>query len=73
VLNYGSDGSVRSWDYNPEIARIELCRLIARLDMPLGIGAYDAFVEYIRAHNPRYVPVCRQTTTNDFVKHFNQT
>jgi hypothetical protein len=59
VLNYGSDGSVRSWDYNPET---------------LGIGAYDAFVEYIRcAHNPRYVVVCRQTTTKDFVKHFNQT
>jgi hypothetical protein len=48
--------------------------LIARLDLPLGIGAYDAFVEYTRhAHNPRYVPVCRQTTTKDFVKHFNQT
>jgi hypothetical protein len=74
VLNYGSDGSVRSWDYNPETAHIELCRFIARLDQPLGIGAYDAFVEYIRhAHNPRYVPVCRQTTTKDFVKHFNQT
>jgi hypothetical protein len=42
--------------------------------MSLGIGAYDDFVEYIRrAHNPRYVHVCRQTTTNDFVKHFNQT
>jgi hypothetical protein len=74
VLNYGSDGSVRSWDYNPETARVDLCRLIARLDLTLGIFAYDAFVEYIRhAHNPRYVPVCRQTTTKDFVKHFNQT
>jgi hypothetical protein len=48
--------------------------LIARLDLPLGTGAYDAFVEYIRrAHNPIYAPVCRQTTTRDFVKHFNQT
>jgi hypothetical protein len=64
VLNYNSDGSVRSWDYNPDVARIELCRLIARLDLPLGIGAYDAFVEYIRcAHNPRYNPVYRQPTT----------
>jgi hypothetical protein len=74
VLNYGSDGSVRSWDYNPETARVDLCHLIARLDLTLGIFAYDAFVEYIRhAHNPRYVPACRQTTTKDFVKHFNQT
>jgi hypothetical protein len=64
MLNYGSDGSVRSCDYSPETAHIELCHLIARLDLPLGISAYDAFVEYIRrAHNPRYVPICRQTTT----------
>jgi hypothetical protein len=56
VLNYASDGSVRSWDYNPETARIELCHLIARIDLPLGIDAYDAFVEYIqRAHNPIYM------------------
>jgi hypothetical protein len=74
VLNYSYDGSVQSWDYNPETAHIELCHLIARLELPLGIGAYDAFVEYIRrAHNHRYASVCRQTTTRDLVKHFNQT
>jgi hypothetical protein len=74
VLNYNSNSSVRNWDYNTDVARIELCRLIARLDLPLGIGAYDAFVEYIRCtHNPRHNTVCRQTTTTDFVKHFNQT
>jgi hypothetical protein len=74
VLNYNPNGFVRNWDYSPEVAHVELCRLIARLDLPLGIGAYDAFVDYIRhAHNPRYAPVCRQTTTKDFVKHFNQT
>jgi hypothetical protein len=73
VLNYNSDGSVRNWDYNSDVAHIELCHLIARVFLPLGIGAYDVFVEYIRrAHNPRYNPVCRQTTTTDFVKHFNQ-
>jgi hypothetical protein len=74
VLNYNSDGSVRNWDYSPEVARVELYRLIARLDLPLGICAYDAFVDYIRrAHNPRYAHVYRQTTTKDFVKYFNQT
>jgi len=73
VLNFNSDGSVRNWEYKPDVARTELCRLIARLDLPLGIGAYDAFVDYIkRAHNPRYVPVSRQTTSRDFVKNFNQ-
>jgi hypothetical protein len=72
VLNYSSDVSVRSWDYHLETAHVEQCHLIARLDLPLGIDAYDAFVEYIRrAHNPRYAFVCKQTTTRDFVKHFN--
>jgi hypothetical protein len=74
VLNYNSDGSVRNWDYIPKVARVERCHMIARLDLPLGICAYDAFVNYIRrAHNHRHAPVCRQTTTKDFVKHFNQT
>jgi hypothetical protein len=41
VLNYNSDGSVRNWDYSPEVACVELCHLIARLDLPLGIGVYD--------------------------------
>jgi hypothetical protein len=69
------DGSVRNWDYSPEVACVEPCHLIDMLDLPLGIGAYDdAFIDYIRhAHNPRYAPICRQTTTKDFVKHFNQT
>jgi hypothetical protein len=74
MLNYNYDGSVRNWDYNPDVAHIKLCHLIVRFDLPLGIGAYDAFVEYIIcAHNPRYNPVCRQTATTNFVKHFNQT
>jgi hypothetical protein len=68
VLNYNSDGSVRNWDYRPEVAHVELCHLIARLDLSLGIGAYDAFVDYIRcAHNPRYALICTQTTTKDFL------
>jgi hypothetical protein len=74
VLNYNPDGSVRNWDYSLEVARVELYRRIARLDLPFHIGVYDAFVDYIiRAHNPRYAPVCRKTTTKDFVKHLNQT
>jgi hypothetical protein len=73
VLQFSSDGSLRNWEYNAEFARTELCRMIARLDLPLGIGAYNAFVDYIkRAHNPRFAPVSRQTTTRDVAKLFNQ-
>ncbi|XP_066344426.1 zinc finger BED domain-containing protein RICESLEEPER 1-like [Miscanthus floridulus] len=55
-LSYNPDGSVYNWDYKPKVARSELCRLIAKLDLPLGIGETDAWEEYIvRAHNPRFV------------------
>ncbi|XP_066384513.1 zinc finger BED domain-containing protein RICESLEEPER 2-like [Miscanthus floridulus] len=65
-LSYNPDGSVHNWDYKPEVARTELCILIARLDLPLGIGDTDAFEEYIqRAHNPRFRRVSRQSTTRD--------
>jgi hypothetical protein len=29
---------LHNWVYDPAVARTELCRLIARLDLPLGIG-----------------------------------
>jgi hypothetical protein len=37
-LSYNSDGSVYNWDYKLEVARVELYRLIAKLDLPLEIG-----------------------------------
>ena len=53
------------------VAHTELVRLLARLDVPTSIGETDAFEEYIRtAHNPKYVPVSRQTTIRDIVKFF---
>jgi hypothetical protein len=73
LIQFNADGSVRSWDYNPDIARTELCRLICTLDLPLGIGSTAAFERYIKhAHNPRFTVVCRQTTARDFVKFYNQ-
>ena len=41
-LYFNPDGSVHNWDYNPAIARSELCRLIVRLDLSLGIGETQA-------------------------------
>jgi len=62
---------VHNWDYKPDVARSELCCLIARLDLPLGIGETDAWEEYIvRAHNPRFTKVSKQTTTRDLSKIF---
>ncbi|GJM89574.1 hypothetical protein PR202_ga05778 [Eleusine coracana subsp. coracana] len=73
ILAFNPDGSVRSWEYDPDVARFELCCMIVALDLPLGIGASDAFERYIqRAHNPRFFHVSRQTTTIDFMKYFNE-
>ena len=53
------------------VIRTELVRLLARLDVPISMGETDAFEKYIRtAHNHKYVPISRQTTTRDMVKIF---
>jgi hypothetical protein len=64
---------VHNWDYKPEVARTELCILIAKLDLSLGISDTDAWKEYIqRAHNPRFIRVSRQSTTRDLGKLFTE-
>ncbi|XP_066341187.1 zinc finger BED domain-containing protein DAYSLEEPER-like [Miscanthus floridulus] len=70
-LAFNADGSLHNWNYDPAVARTELCRLIARLDLPLGFGDTDAFEEYIKSsHNPRFVRSSRRTTTRDLDKLF---
>ena len=66
VLRFNTDGSVITWEYSASVARSELCRLIARLDLPISFGESDAFQEYItRAHNPRFIKSSRQTTARN--------
>jgi hypothetical protein len=72
-LAFNPNGSLHNWNYDPAVPRTELCRLIARLDLSLGIGDTDAFEDYIvRAHNPRFVRSSRRTTTRDLGKLFNE-
>ena len=71
-LSYNPDGSVSNWDYNPEFARESLCRLIAAQDLSLGFGETPAFAKFIKtAHNPKFTPVSRQTTSRDLIKYYN--
>jgi hypothetical protein len=52
VLKYNTDGTLQHWEYSASIARTELCRLIARDDLPLWHGSTPAFQCYInRSHN----------------------
>jgi hypothetical protein len=70
-LAFSSDGNIHIWQYNEHVARTQLCRLLARLDLPLSKGETNAFEEYIRiAYNPKFTLVSRQTTTRDFGKYF---
>jgi hypothetical protein len=73
LLKYNPDGSIHHWEYKESVARIELCRWIAKMDLPLGFGDSNAFEEYItRAHNPMFSKSFGQTTTRDLVKHFSE-
>jgi hypothetical protein len=70
LLSFSSDGSVCHWEYNVDRARTGLCHLIARLCLPLCVGAHPAFEEYIRdCHNPRFTLVSAQTAGRDLIKY----
>ena len=72
-IAFNSDGSVRRWEYSAEVARVELVRMLARLDLPLMIGETEAFKDYIKtAHNPNFSPVSKQTTGRDLFKYYNE-
>jgi hypothetical protein len=72
-LALNPDGSYRNWEYNPTVAREELCRLIARLDLPISVADNVAWDDYIqRAHNPRYKRVSRFTTSRDLSKLYKE-
>jgi hypothetical protein len=70
-LHFSPDGHVAHFEYSPAVARTELCRLLARLDFPLGLGASPKFEKYIRiTHNPIFERVYRTTTTSDIDAYF---
>jgi len=54
-ITFNKDGSMRNWEYSAEVARVQLVRLLARLDLPLRLGETEVWEDYIKtAHNPRY-------------------
>jgi hypothetical protein len=71
-LHYTTNDHAHHFEYDPINARTQLCRLIARLDLPLNIGATYAFEDYIRlAHKPHFQRVSRQSTTRDLETYFH--
>ena len=37
-ISFNPDGSMRNWEYCPIVARTQLVRLLARLDVPISLG-----------------------------------
>jgi hypothetical protein len=71
ILKLYPDSSMCNWDYCPDRARTQMCRLIAILDFLLNFSKSPSFEEYIRlSHNHVFEKVSRQTTSRDFVKFF---
>jgi hypothetical protein len=70
-LYFAPDGRVAHFEYSPAVARIELYRLLARLDLSLSLGGSPEFEEYIRiVLNPRFECVSRTTATSDIDAYF---
>jgi hypothetical protein len=42
-ISFNPDGSMRNWEYYAMVARIELVRLIVRLEVPICLGENVAF------------------------------
>jgi hypothetical protein len=73
MLRYNAGGSVFRWEYNAEVARVQLCHLIPKFDLPLCFVDCDVFNDCIKStHNPRHCNVSRQTTTRDMEKYFKE-
>jgi hypothetical protein len=52
-FHFDGDGNVRCFQYNANVARSELCHLIARLDLTLNFGKQPTWEDYVRAaHTP---------------------
>ena len=47
-ISFNPNGSMRNWEYSPEVARTQLVRLLARLDAPISMDESKEFEEYIK-------------------------
>jgi hypothetical protein len=58
MIKFNTYGSVCNFDYCPHHARTKMCRLIARLELPLNFSETSTFEEYIKlSQNPSFKSV----------------
>lgn len=68
-FNFGADGSVSTWMYNPQVARDKIARYIVIEDLPIRTGESPSFERMIqRDFCPQYRHVSRRTTERDIIK-----
>lgn len=60
-LNYGPDGSVSTWMYDPKVPQNEIARYIYSENLPLGMGKSPKFERMIkRGFGPQYQHVSKE-------------
>lgn len=55
------------WKYDPNIAHMELVRLIVLHELPFRIVEYEGFRRFVRSLNPAFELVCRTKIRQDWI------
>ncbi|KAK3199117.1 hypothetical protein Dsin_022532 [Dipteronia sinensis] len=72
-LQRNPDGSVSTWQYDPDRVREHLVLYCAATDQPIGFQENPHFQYLINnAFNPQYVLVSRNTTMSDLIRTFQK-
>ena len=72
-LQRNPDGSVSTWQYDPDRVREQAVLYCAATDQPIGFQDNPHFQYFINnAFNPQYVPVSRNTTRSDLIRTFQK-
>ncbi|KAL6646280.1 hypothetical protein ACP70R_017888 [Stipagrostis hirtigluma subsp. patula] len=62
--------ALADWEFNPEVSRGELVRMLCLHELPFALVDYDGFIRYSASLNPVFKVVCRTTITSDCIKVF---
>ncbi|CAM0905408.1 unnamed protein product [Alopecurus aequalis] len=66
------DGVSRLWEWDPDVARKALVRMVVLHEFPLSIVEYDGFRKFVKSLNPSFNMISRRTLKNDITKEFDE-
>ena len=72
-LQWNPDGSVNTWQYDPDRVKVHAMLYCVATDQPIGFQDNPHFQYFINnAFNPQYVLVSRNTTRSDLIRTFQK-